>query len=133
MTDRRGKRMPVWAYGLDKISETVEPVDLSAVRDQFKHVPSSAFKMLKARPVDILLGITYFTLHPFGGDEINKVKDLRAMRSHFGTGWVIAGAHPKDKTSPLSITDTARAIASLVQVGVLPNNMVSLQPPPDPS
>ena len=59
--------MKVWGYGIDVITDPVEPVDLSNIRFLFPHVPQDAFETLDRKPLDILVGLNFFGMHPKGG------------------------------------------------------------------
>ena len=102
MTDGSTKR--VWAYGMEKIMEPSEPVDLSLVRHLFPHVPGEVFDPRPSKDVDILMGTNFLGLHPNGGKGRDTVGDLVAFESGFGLGWVIGGTHPslQSTTSRLS-------------------------------
>ena len=70
-----------------------EVPDLTPIRKLFPHLPSEAFKALQTKEVDVLIGLNMNELQPSGGTGIDKVGGLSALRSMFGTGWVIGGHH----------------------------------------
>ena len=113
LTDLYGKKHSIWGYGID------EPVDLSAVRNLFPHVPSDAFALLPKRRIDILIGINFNGLHPSGGLGVDAVDNLKALRSRFGCGWIIGGSHKLLKSSPLRFSPQA-AVARSARVTVVP-------------
>ena len=59
-----GDKVNIIAYGIEKISDSSESVDLSKVRDLFPSVPSYVFNPIEQKPVDIILGLNYLSLHP---------------------------------------------------------------------
>ena len=61
-----GSVRKVWAYGIDMIMEPPEPMDLSATRCLFPHVPNVVFKKEEKKHVDILMGNNFLGLHPDG-------------------------------------------------------------------
>ena len=99
-----GVQHSIWGYVVDKILDPDEPIDLQPVRSLFPHVPADAFTKLPKRRIDILIGINYNSLHPSGGLGVDNVDNLRALRSRFGTGWIIGGSHPLLNSSPLKFS-----------------------------
>ena len=89
-----GSVRKVWGYGIDKIMEDPDPIDLSPLRKLFPHLPSQVFSPHTKRPVDILMGNNFLGLHPSGGQGRDSVGDVRAYESSFGCGWVLGGTHP---------------------------------------
>ena len=126
--DMYGKQHTVWGYGMDKIIDEDDPVDLAPIRSLFPHVPDQAFQPLPKRRIDILIGLNFNELHPSGGLGVDAVGNLKALRSRFGCGWVIGGCHKKLEISPPKFTPQA-ATARLARVTVVPEVDVS---PPDP-
>ena len=70
--NRSGEKIKAWGYGIDVISDPVEPTDLTAVRAKFPHVPDAAFISLEKKPLDMLIGLNFLGIHPTGGEGINK-------------------------------------------------------------
>ena len=89
MVDMYGKKHSIWGYGIDKIIDPDDPVDLSPVRSLLPHVPDPAFTLMPKRRIDVLVGLNFNSLHPSGGMGVDAVGNLKALRSRFGTGWVI--------------------------------------------
>ena len=118
LRDRAGKGRKVWGYGLDTISDSVATVDPSGVRHLFPHVPSEVFRPLNSRPVDILVGLNCFSLHPKGGEGRDQVGDLRALTSGFGAGWLVAGTHPNLRGAEGRLSEGARELAMVAHVKV---------------
>ena len=106
-----GSTRRVWAYGLDKIMQPSEPVDLSQVRNLFPHVPDEIFAYQPSKEVDILIGTNFLGLHPNGGTGQVTVGDLVALQSVFGLGCVIGGTHPLLHTASSSFCSTAANLA----------------------
>ena len=50
------------------IIDEPESQDLKPVRKLFPHVPEELFEPLPAKPIDVLVGLNYFRLHPNGGE-----------------------------------------------------------------
>ena len=132
LVDMYGKRHSVWGYGIDKIIDPDDPVDLSPVRSLFPHVPDQAFTTMPKRRIDILIGLNFNYLLPSGGLGVDAVGNLKALRSRFGTGWVIGGCHDKLTTGPVKLTPQA-ASARLARVSVVPIVEVTELRTSDPS
>ena len=64
------------------------------MRNLFPHIPENVFVKTEEKPLDILLGVNFFGLHPEGRTGRNKLGNLKALKSEFLSGWVIAGTHP---------------------------------------
>ena len=119
LQDMYGKQHSIWGYGIDHIMDPDEPVDLSSVKSLFPHVPDRAFFPLPKRRIDILIGLNYNSLHPYGGTGVDIVGNLKALRSSFGCGWVIGGCHKDLKVVQPSISCQA-ASARIAKVSVIP-------------
>ena len=65
--------------------------DMSSLKLKFPHVPSSVFEPLAEQEVDILIGLNMADIMPSGGLGKNKVGGVKALKSLFGTGWVVGG------------------------------------------
>ena len=115
-----GVKHSVWSYGIDKIIDPDDPVDLQPVRSLFPHVPDQAFVPLPKKRIDILMGLNFNTLFPSGGTGVDTVGNLKALRSMFGTGWVLGGCHESLKPNPLKLTSHA-ATARVAKVSVVPD------------
>ena len=124
LQDMYGKQHSIWGYGIDHIMDPDEPVDLSSVKSLFPHVPDRAFFPLPKRRIDILIGLNYNSLHPYGGTGVDVVGNLKALRSRFGCGWVIGGCHKDLKIVQPSISCQA-ASARIAKVSVIPELSVA--------
>ena len=102
----------MWAFGIDDIMAEPDPVDLQSIRHLFPHVPSKAFVPTKKKPINLLIGNNFLSLHPSGGQGMNAVENLRALHSNFGSGWVISGAHKLLKPSSPNLSSQAVTMAS---------------------
>ena len=120
MVDMYGKKHSIWGYGIDKIIDPDDPVDLGPVRHLFPHVPDQAFAPMSKKRIDILIGLNFNYLLPSGGLGVDAVGNLKALRSMFGTGWVIGGCHDKLNTTSVKLTPQA-ASARLARVSVIPD------------
>ena len=72
------------------------------------------------KPLDILVGLNFLGLHPEGGQNKNKVDNLRALKSEFSNGWVIAGSHPNLKPTRIQLSTQAIQMATIKRVEVVP-------------
>ena len=59
---------------------------------------------LPGKEVDILIGLNKNKIHPAGGLGSDKSGGLKALRSLFGTGWVIGGHHGSIPTNASAIS-----------------------------
>ena len=123
VTDRDGVKTKTWAFGIDEIMPTPDPVDLQPVRHLFPHVPYEAFSQLPTskEPVQILIGNNFMSLQPSGGDGPNSVDNLRALQSRFGCGWVIAGTHPLFASGLARLSAHALSIARVNKCDITPD------------
>ena len=98
LKDMYGNIHKVWGYGVPKIMTSDVP-DLSVIRHLFPHIPEAAFNPLVTKEVDLLIGLNMMELQPSGGLGIDRVGGMSALRSIFGTGWVLGGHHPHISSS----------------------------------
>ena len=100
-------------------------------------MPPEAFVILDRKPLDILVGLNFYGLHPDGGSGKDKIGNLKALRSDFSCGWIIGGSHPNLKPSKVQLTDKALAMATICKVEIKPFvpmdfwelNSLGVQPP----
>ena len=113
--DKNGHQHRIWGYGVDKIMDPDDQVNLSKVSKLFPHVPEEAFSTLPKRRIDILMGLNYNSLHPKGGTSKNAIGNMRALKSMFGCGWVVGGCHKDLQTSSTEVSspDAFARIAKL--------------------
>ena len=97
LLDMNGKPHRVWGYSIDKIMVSSVP-DLSALQSKFPHVPAAALESLEAKEVDILIGLNMAEIMPSGGLGCDRVGGMKALRSIFGTGWVMGGQPDSSST-----------------------------------
>ena len=116
-----GSLKKVWAFGVDEIMETPDPLDMAALRHLFPHLPESVFAPLTKKPVDLLIGNNFFHLHPDGGQGRDAVGDMKALHSQFGFGWIIAGSHPLLKPAPTPLSLSAHCIAKVNKCEISPH------------
>ena len=90
--DNHGVITKVWAFGIDYIMPEPDPVE--------------------KKPINLLIGNNFLSLHPSGGQGRNAVENLRALHSNFGSGWVISGAHKLLKPSSPNLSSQAVTMAS---------------------
>ena len=79
LVKKSGDKVRAWGYGIDVITDPVEPTDLGEVKALFPHIPEEAFVSLDKIPMDILVGMNFFGLHPGGGEGEDQVDHLRAL------------------------------------------------------
>ena len=110
----------LWAYGIDKIMEDPDPVDMSPVRHLLPNVPEEAFLPRMKKPVDILIGNNFLGIHPSGGQGQYCVGDIRAYESKFGCGWVLAGSHPSIRAVCSFLSPSAVQLARTYKCEISP-------------
>ena len=120
VVDNFGQKHNLWGYGIDHIIDPPEAVDLRPVRRLFPHVPDNVFDALPSKPVDLLIGINYFALHPDGGQGLNCVDNLRVLHSNFSKGWLVAGSHPDLKFKSPKWSSSALSVARICRLDVRP-------------
>ena len=120
VSDKDGAKTKVWAFGIDEIMPTPEPVDLLPVRHLFPHVPDVAFTAKSKKPVQILIGNNFLSLQPSGGEGRDSLGNLRALHSIFGCGWVLAGAHPLLGSGSSSLSVQATSMARINRCDISP-------------
>ena len=101
LISNEGQPIEIWGYGSDTILTPYDPIDLRKISHLFPDLPSSLFRVVPEKRIDILLGTDNFSLHPCGDPKV--VDNLKAERSIFSkSGWSIGGAHPllKSTSSP---------------------------------
>ena len=119
LVDMYGNIRNVWGYGIPKIM-TSEVPDLSPIRKLFPQLPSEAFNALATKEVDVLMGLNMNELQPAGGTGIDKVGGLSALRSIFGSGWVVGGHHDDIKYGVSGQMSTAAVTVKIAKVLVRP-------------
>ena len=119
MIDMYGNIHTIWGYGVPKIMSSSVP-DLSYVRHLFPHIPDQAFSPLATQEVDVLIGLNMNELQPVGGLGNDRVGGLTALRSLFGTGWVVGGHHDDIKVSEQSSVTSAAAILKIAKILIEP-------------
>ena len=107
--DMYGNVHAIWGYGTPSIMQSYTP-DMSAIQSLFPHVPDKAFAPLPDKEVDILIGLNKNEIHPAGGLGNDKVGGLKALRSLFGSGWVIGGHHENIPSNTSAISADANML-----------------------
>ena len=122
LIERNGTSRKVWGYGIDTVVEADEPIDPSCIRSLFPHIPSTVFKKLERRRIDILIGLNYNGLFPEGGTGRNCRENLRVMKTRFGsTGWILGGSHSKLECNNPRLSSGAVEIMSADQLHFAPD------------
>ena len=120
VVDRSGQVYNVWGFGVEEIIDSPDAVNLKPVRHLFPHVPDDVFDELPKKPIDLLIGLNFFSLHPDGGQGINSAGNLRVLHSKFAKGWLVAGSHPYLQFSSPNFSTSALSIARVCRVDVKP-------------
>ena len=120
-----GSVRKMWAYGIEKIMEPPEPIDLSSVRNLFPHLPGEIFLPSPKKPVDILVGNNFLQEHPSGGNGRDSVGDMRAYQSWYGSGWVLAGSHPSLIPGKSVLSTSAHHLARIYKCDIAPQLLPS--------
>ena len=127
VVDRSGQVYRLWGFGVAEIIDPPDPVNLKPVRGLFPHVPDDVFDELPKKPIDLLIGLNFFSLHPDGGQGINSSGNLKILHSKFAKGWLIAGSHPHLQFNSPTLSTTALAIAKVCRVEVKPEFAIKSQ------
>ena len=115
-----GSNVQVWGYGIEQITDPIGSADLSMIKSFFPHLPDQVFAKLDTKPLDILVGMNFFGLHPSGGEGKNRAGNLKALRSEFGSGWIIGGSHPSLDLPERNLTSKALAMITVCDVQINP-------------
>ena len=118
LTDRFGNKHYIHAFGVDSIGECMEVPDLSTVRELFPDVPDSTFLPQREKEIDVLLGLNQFGLFPTLSDDKYRVGNLQALSSLFGSGFCIAGSHPKIKSFKVDISPSVSAFLNIAKLEI---------------
>ena len=87
------------AFTVDEITKAIKFMDVSGVVQLFN--PLTEWDLQRpVGEVDLLIGIQYAGLHPWGGEEHATHCHLRLLMSKFGTGILLDGAHPAISSGP---------------------------------
>ena len=120
LLDKYGRPHRVWGYSIDKIMVSSVP-DMTGLQSKFPHVPAEALGSLEAKEVDILIGLNMAEIMPSGGLGRDRVGGMKALRSIFGTGWVVGGQPDSPSTGYAAPVMSAQAsIARCAKVFVTP-------------
>ena len=120
LIDLHGNHHKVWGYGIKRIMMSSVP-DMSSLQSKFPHIPATAFSPLASQEVDILIGLNMSEIMPSGGQGIDKVGGVRALRSIFGNGWVIGGQLDVSDSSYIAPSLSSHALtARCAKVLVVP-------------
>ena len=110
----------IWGFGMEEIMDAPLPVNLDPIRHLFPHIPDEAFATLPRKPIDLLIGLNFLSLHPDGGQGINSVGNIKVYNSIFSNGWLVAGAHPLLNVNSSRMTAAAASIVRVNKVEVRP-------------
>ena len=116
VVDNTGVLHHIWGFGMHEIMDPPPPVDLQKVRKLFPHIPDQVFDMLPQKPIDLLIGINFLSIHPDGGQGINAVGNLKVYNSIFSTGYLVGGAHPLLNVGAMKMSVAAASIVRVNRV-----------------
>ena len=94
VVDNLGKKIEIICIEVERITSEMKHRDVSEAYSLFPHIPAGALEAAVGE-VDIMIGQDYSALLASGGEGLNVVDNLRAMRCKFGSGWVLGGWHEK--------------------------------------
>ena len=127
LVDMYGQSHRIWGYGMDRIMLSSVP-DLSALESLFPHVPGAAFKAMREKEVDILIGLNMNEIFPDGGAGVDKKKGIKVKRSLFGTGWCVGGV--LDQSSQPASTGSVNKCSISPQAALVRSAKVNVVPEP---
>lgn len=86
LISRDGNTVEIHAYGIERITADMKPVNLQDVVDVFKLDSDQLNRPVG--PVDLLIGISHVDIMPTKSEVSGK---LALYRSYFGTGYILGG------------------------------------------
>ena len=104
-----GQKITLTLMEVVQITSKQKVRDVTEAYKLFPHVPSHALDVAEGE-VDIMIGQDYAALLATGGEGLNIVGNLRAMRCRLGSGWVLGGWHPLIKGEGVSIAAKANLL-----------------------
>ena len=104
-----GQKITMTCMEVEQITSKQEFRDVSEAYKLFPHVPPQALEVAVGE-VDLMIGQDYAALLTTGGEGLNIVENLRAMRCRLGTGWVLGGWHPLIKGEGVDIAAKANLL-----------------------
>ena len=110
LIDSSGRRILVCAFGVEKISGVITSIDISGVKTLFSMETQQKWSWLADRPegdIELLVGSELAGLHP---DTLEKVGDLKVMKSQFGHGLLLTGRHPSISVESVFWPESVSAI-----------------------
>ena len=113
-----GQKITLTCMEVEQITSKQRYRDVSEAYKLFPHVPPRALEVAIGE-VDLMIGQDYAALLTTGGEGLNIVDNLRAMRCRLGSGWVLGGWHPLLKGGGVGIT----AKANLLRVQMRVNHL----------
>ena len=93
-----------------KISGVITSIDISGVKTLFSMETQQKWSWLADRPegdIELLVGSELAGLHP---DTLEKVGDLKVMKSQFGHGLLLTGRHPSISVESVFWPESVSAI-----------------------
>ena len=119
LVDNKGIKRKLILIGTDKITSRPQEVDVSACYRLFPFVRPGDLDR-PTQEVGILLGVDHAEILTYGGDaeQGHRVDGLMCLRSHFGSGWVLAGKHESINHAEVEFTNECQKLrqASLVKM-----------------
>ena len=88
LVDRKGQKLQIEALGMDKISSSINPVDVAKIAEMF-NIHHSEINRPTSGEIDLLIGMQYAAYHPV---RMQAIGHLLLLQNRFGT--TIGGSHP---------------------------------------
>ena len=110
-----GQKITLTLMEVERITSKQKARDVAEAYKLFPHVPSHALDVAEGE-VDIMIGQDYAALLATGGEGLNIVGNLRAMRCRLGSGWVLGGWHPLIKGEGVNIAAKANLLRVQMRV-----------------
>ena len=101
-----GSKRSMRLLGLEKITSSAPPVDVSPAYALFPHIPKGSLDRPEGE-VGILLGLDQVDLHAGGGMGIDQVGTLRVLTLPHDTGYVLIGHHPQIQFQDVEVVPAA--------------------------
>merc|ERR1711867_64558 len=109
LVDREGTVHSVLAFSIDTITARMDYIDVWPALKVFPEVNCLATILRPEGEVDLLLSIHYSNLHPVLADPVkHRVDRLQLLTSKFGSGYLLASAHPDIKVVASSLDPAAK-------------------------
>ena len=115
------------AFSVEDISNKLDAVDISKAKGQFSTTIQNVWHLLE-RPtgdIELLIGLNAYSLHP---REYESSSNLKVLRSQFGSGYLLGGAHPFIKSKNIELNETVSSLRHATTHTVNAVNRISIKP-----